>query len=133
MNDVLSRWESVMQNDHALNSRLQRLNPQGLPATKNGDLLSFNIKGSPQSVIVNWNGEKINVERRKPKSPFLSWSLDDKKFKEIFFSKKQHYPPVLVAMNNDQKNIKAQADHHNGALIVSFMVMLQECTKGGGK
>lgn len=133
MNDALSRWESVMQNDQALNSRLQRLNPKGYPATKKGDLLSFNIKGSPQSVVVSWNGEKINVEKRKPKSPFLSWNIDEKKFKDIFLSGKFPYQPVLVAMNNDQKNIKAQADHHNGALIVSCMVMLQECTKGGGK
>ncbi len=42
-------------------------------------------------------------------------------------------PPVLVAMNNDQANIKAEADHHNGSLIVSFMVMLQECNEGGAR
>jgi hypothetical protein len=36
-------------------------------------------------------------------------------------------------MNNDQKNIKAQCDHHNGALCLSFLVMLQEVTEGGGK
>jgi hypothetical protein len=34
-------------------------------------------------------------------------------------------------MNNDQKNITAGADHHNGSLIVSFLVMLQECMEGG--
>ncbi len=133
MNDALSKWETSMQNDQALNSRLQRLNPKGYPATKKGDLLSFNIKGLPQPVVVNWNGDRISVERKKSKSPFLSWNLDEKKFKEIFLSKKKDYPPVLVAMNNDQKNIKAQADHHNGALVVSFMIMLQECMKGGGK
>ena len=42
-------------------------------------------------------------------------------------------PPVLVAMNNDQKNIKADADHHNGSLVISFMVMLQECNGGGAR
>jgi hypothetical protein len=40
-------------------------------------------------------------------------------------------PPLLVAMNNDQKNIKMGSDHHNGSLVLSFMVMLQECMEGG--
>jgi hypothetical protein len=34
-------------------------------------------------------------------------------------------------MNNDQKNITADSDHHNGSLVVSFLVMLQECRGGG--
>jgi len=40
-------------------------------------------------------------------------------------------PPLLVAMNNDQATIRMGADHHNGSLVISFMVMLQECMEGG--
>ena len=61
----------------------------------------------------------------------MAWTMDLKQFKHLFLSGKT--PPVLVAMNNDQKNVKAQADHHNGSLALSFMVMFQECMEGGKK
>jgi len=130
MMDVrLKKWESVMQRDTALQDRLHRLNPKGYPATRKGDLLCLNLdKKDP--LVVSWDGQQIHVEKRKPKKPFLTWALSQDKFDEIFFSGKT--PPILVAMNNDQKNITAESDHHNGSLVVSFMVMLQECTEGGG-
>lgn len=120
-----------MQSDVALNDRLQRLNPKGYPATQKGDLLALKVKSDSKPIVVSWDGKQIHVEKRQAKKPFLSWSLDAKKFKELFISGKN--PPILVAMNNDQKNIKASSDHHNGALVLSFMVMLQECTEGGGE
>ncbi len=80
---------------------------------------------------MNWNGKQLHVETREPKKAFLTWNIGEKKFNEVFLSGKT--PPVLVAMNNDQKNIKAEADHHNGSLVISFMVMLQECNEGGAR
>ncbi len=131
MEATLRKWEAAMQTDPALKDRLQRLNPEGYPATKRGDLVALAIKGDKKPVVVSWDGSKIQVERKKPKSPFLAWSIDAKMFKEIFLSGK--FPPVLVAMNNDQKNIKAQCDHHNASLCLSCMVILQDVTEGGGK
>ena len=125
----LEKWEAYMQQDPALLDRLQRLNPEGYPATRKGDLLC--LKAGKSSIIVNWNGKQLRVEKREPKKAFLSWNLGEKKFGEVFLSGKT--PPVLVAMNNDQKNIKADADHHNGSLVISFMVMLQECNEGGAR
>jgi hypothetical protein len=114
----LKKWEAYMQQDPALQDRLQRLDPQGYPATRKG-------------IVVSWNGKLLSVETREPKKAFLSWNLGEKKFNELFLNGTT--PPVLVAMNNDQANIKAAADHHNGSLIVSFMVMLQECNEGGAR
>jgi hypothetical protein len=131
MDKSLQKWEAAMQEDEALNDRLQRLNPQGYPATRRGDLLALRIKGGKNPIVVKWDGKLIKVERRQPKNPFMAWSLDEKKFKDIFLSGK--FPPVLVEMNNDQKNIKSGCDHHNGSLALSCMVMLQDCTEGGGK
>ena len=131
MEKTLKKWESEMQSDPALNDRLQRLNPEGYPATKRGDLLAFKIKGESKPIVVSWDGKTICVKRAVPKNPFISWSLERKRYHDIFLSGK--FPPVLVAMNNDQKNIKAGCDHHNGSLALSCMVMLQECTEGGGK
>ncbi len=131
MEAILKKWEAAMQADAALNDRLQRLNPEGYPATQKGDLVCLAIKGEKKPVVVAWDGRSIRVERKTPKKPFLAWSIDAAKFKEIFLSGK--FPPVLVAMNDDQKNIKARCDHHNGALCLSFLVMLQEVTEGGGK
>lgn len=131
MDAILQKWESAMQADPDLQDRLQRLNPAGYPATKRGDLLALRVKGETRPIVVNWDGSALHVERRQPKRPFMQWALESKKFQEIFLSGK--FPPVLVAMNNDQKNITAQADHHNGSLALSFMVMLQDCTEGGGK
>ena len=82
-------------------------------------------------MIVNWDGKQLHVESREPKKAFLTWNIGEKKFSEVFLSGKT--PPVLVAMNNDQKNIKAEANHHNGSLVISFMVMLQECNEGGAR
>ena len=131
MEAILRKWEAAMQADPALNDRLQRLNPEGYPATRRGDLVALAIKGEKKHVVVSWDGSTVKVERKQPKGPFLAWSIEAAKFKEIFLSGK--FPPVLVAMNNDQKNIKAQSEHHNGSLCLSFMVMLQDVTEGGGK
>ena len=125
----LKKWEAYMQQDPALQDRLQRLNPEGYPAARKGDLLC--LKAGKRSMIVNWDGKQLHVETREPKKAFLTWNIGEKKFNEVFLSGKT--PPVLVAMNNDQKNIKAEADHHNGSLIISFMVMLQECNEGGAR
>jgi len=130
MMDVrLRKWESAMQHDPALQDRLQRLNPQGYPATQKGDLLCLSIRGK-NPIVVSWDGKQIHVELRQAKKPFIAWSLSQEKFDELFMSGK--FPPVLVAMNNDQKNIKAGADHHNASLVISFMVMLQDSMEGGG-
>jgi len=125
----LKKWESVMQHDAALQERLHRLNAQGQPATIHGDLVCLAVKDKPP-IVVSWDGKQIRVETRPPHNPFLSWSLSQELFHEIFMSGKT--PPVLVAMNNNQQHIKAGADHHNGSLAVSFMVMFQECMEGGG-
>ena len=131
MEKQISKWESTLQSDEALLDRLQRLNPDGYPATKKGDILALKVKSEKQPIVVCWNGEKVSIERRQPKNPFMAWTMDLKQFKHLFLSGKT--PPVLVAMNNDQKNIKAAADHHNGSLALSFMVMFQECMEGGKK
>ena len=125
----LNKWEAYMQQDPALLDRLQRLNPKGYPATRKGDLLC--LKAGKRSMIVNWDGKQLHVESREPKKAFLTWNIGEKKFSAVFLSGKT--PPVLVAMNNDQKNIKAEANHHNGSLVISFMVMLQECNEGGAR
>ena len=131
MEKQLRKWETTMQSDPALLDRLQRLNPEGYPATIKGDILALKVKSEKNPIVVCWNGEEICVERRQPKKPFMAWTMDLKQFKHLFFSRK--IPPVLVAMNNDQKNVKASADHHNGSLALSFMVILQECMEGGKK
>ena len=130
MEKTLRKWEAAMQADAAMQDRLQRLNPEGYPATKRGDLLALKIRKEAKAVVVSWNGKQIQVERRQAKNPFLAWSIERKQFNSLFLSGKT--PPVLVAMNNDQKNIKAGCDHHNGSLALSCMVMLQEVTEGGG-
>jgi hypothetical protein len=121
------QWESVMKADPGLQERLKRLNPQGYPATIKGDLLCLAVKGEAP-LVVSWDGAGISVAQRPAKKPFLSWTISQEKFTELFSAK---CPPILVAMNNDQKNIRAGADHHNGSLVVSFLVMLQECMGGG--
>ena len=131
MEKQIRKWETFMQSDSALLDRLQRLNPDGYPATKKGDILALKVKSEKQPIVVSWNGEKVCIERRQPKNPFMAWTMDLKQFKHLFLSGKT--PPVLVAMNNDQKNVKAQADHHNGSLALSFMAMFQECMEGGKK
>jgi hypothetical protein len=131
MEKQIRKWETTLQSDEALLDRLQRLNPDGYPAAKKGDILALKVKSEKQPIVVCWNGEKVSVERRQPKNPFMAWTMDLKQFKHLFLSGKT--PPVLVAMNNDQKNVKASADHHNGSLALSFMVMFQECMEGGKK
>ncbi len=131
MEKQISKWEATLQSDEALLDRLQRLDPDGYPATKKGDILALKVKSEKQPIVVCWNGEKVSIERRQPKNPFMAWTMDLKQFKHVFLSGKT--PPVLVAMNNDQKNVKAQADHHNGSIALSFMVMFQECMEGGKK
>ena len=131
MEKQLKKWEAALQSDPALLDRLQRLNPEGYPATKRGDILALKVKSEKKPIVVCWNGEEIHVERRQPKNPFMAWAMEKKQFNHLFLSGKT--PPVLVAMNNDQKNVKAAADHHNGSLALSFMVMFQEVMEGGGK
>ncbi|MCP4716344.1 MAG: hypothetical protein GY868_14590 [Deltaproteobacteria bacterium] len=131
MDNVLRKWEAAMQSDTALKDRLQRLNPEGYPATKKGDLVALKVKSEKKPIVVSWDSNTITVERRQPKNAFMVWSIDGKKFKDIFLSGK--FPPLLVAMNNDQKNVKAACDHHNGSICLSCMVMLQDVTEGGGK
>lgn len=123
----VDKWESALRTDPALEERLRRLNPQGLPATKKGDLLCINVKNQ-KPLVVSWNGSEINVLRREAKRPFCSWTMDEEMFNQIFLGT---CPPLLVAMNNDQAHIKMGVDHHNGSLALSFMVMLQECMEGG--
>ena len=131
MDAKLRKWERKLQTDEGLQDRLHRLNPEGYPATKRGDLLSLKRKSEKLPIVVGWDGRDIRIEQRKARNPFFHWSIADDIFKKLFLTGKN--PPVLVAMNNDQKNIKAGCDHHNGALALSFMVMLQECLEGGGK
>jgi len=127
----IAKWESVLQADPGLQDRLKRLNPQGYPATIKGDLLCLAVTVTGQKpLVVSWDGAEIAVAQRVPKKAFLTWNITLDKFAELFSGT---CPPVLVAMNNDQKNITAGADHHNGSLVVSFLVMLQECMKGGGR
>ena len=123
----IKQWESALQADSGLQERLKRLDPKGYPATRSGDLLCITVRGE-KPLVVSWDGQAISVSRRAAKKPFLSWTISREKFKEVFMGT---CPPVLVAMNNDQKNIEAGADHHNGSLVVSLMVILQECMEGG--
>ena len=131
MDAKLKKWEAAMQADPAFLDRLQRLNPEGYPATKQGDIIALKIRGEGKPVVVCWDGKDVCVERRPAKDPFLAWSIAAEKFKEVFLSGKN--PPVLVAMNNDKKNITAGVDHHNGSIALSCMVMFQETMEGGGK
>ncbi len=124
----IGKWESVMKADPGLQERLKRLTTRGYPATRKGDLLCLAIKGKTP-LVVSWNGSELGVARRKAKKPFFTWTLSRERFDELFL---RSCPPILVAMNNDQNNITAGADHHNGSLVVSFLVMLQENIKGGG-
>lgn len=128
MDANIAKWEAVLKADPGLQDRLKRLDPKGYPATMRGDLLCLAVHGKPP-LVVSWDGAEIAVAQRAPKKPFLKWNITREKYAELFSGK---CPPVLVAMNNDQKNITAGADHHNGSLVVSFLVMLQESMEGGG-
>ena len=123
----LDKWKSALRTDPALEERLRRLNPEGFSATEKGDLLCIRVKGKTP-FVVSWDGSEINVSKRDAKKPFCSWTMDENKFNQLFLGT---CPPLLVAMNNDQTHIKMGADHHNGSLVLSFMVMLQECMEGG--
>ena len=127
MNINLEKWESTLRTDPGLEERLRRLDPEGFPATNKGDLLSLKVSGN-SPLVVNWNGSEIKIARREAKKPFCSWTMNEKTFNQLFLGT---CPPLLVAMNNDQNNIKMGSDHHNGALALSLMVMLQECMEGG--
>ena len=123
----LEKWESVLRTDAALQERLSCLDPEGFPATKKGDLLSIKVRGKTP-LVVSWDGSAIHASRREAKRPFCCWNMDEETFNKLFLGS---CPPLLVAMNNDQANIKMVVDHHNGSLVLSFMVMLQECMEGG--
>jgi len=123
----VEKWEATLRTDSGLEERLRRLNAEGHPATKKGDLLCIRVQGN-DSFVVSWDGSEIHVSRRDAKKPFCSWTINEATFNHLFLGT---CPPLLVAMNNDQANITMGADHHNGSLVVSFMVMLQECMEGG--
>ncbi|MCK5256963.1 MAG: hypothetical protein KAQ81_13110 [Deltaproteobacteria bacterium] len=123
----LDKWESTLRTDSALNERLTHLDAKGFPATKKGDLLCIKVKGKTP-LVVSWDGSEIHVSKRDARKPFCSWTMGANKFNQLFLGT---CPPLLVAMNNDQDNIKMGTDHHNGSLALSFMVMLQECMEGG--
>ena len=119
------KWEFVLQTDPGLQERLKRLDTGGNPATIKGDLLCLAIE-KEVPLVVSFDGTKITVERREAKKPFCLWQMDRKQFDRLFLEDR---PPILMAMNNDQANIRMRSDHHNGSLIVSFLVILQECGK----
>jgi len=123
----VGKWESTLRTDHGLEERLRRLNPGGYPATRKGDMLCLKVKHYIP-LVVSWDGAEILVSQREAKKPFCCWTMDEDFFTRLFLGT---CPPLLVAMNNDQANIKMGIDHHNGALVLSFMVMLQECMGGG--
>ena len=127
METNLDKWESALRTDPALEERLRRLNPEGFPDTKKGDLLCIKVKGQTP-LVVSWDGSEIHASRREAKRPFCCWDMEEELFNKLFLGS---CPPLLVAMNNDQANIKMGVDHHNGSLVLSFMVMLQECMEGG--
>jgi hypothetical protein len=119
------KWEFVLQTDPGLQERVKRLDAAWNPATRKGDLLCLSVEGEIP-LVVNFDGATLHVERREAKNPFCLWSMDRKQFSRLFLEER---PPILVAMNNDQSNIRMGSDHHNGSLVVSFLVMLQECGK----
>ena len=119
------KWEFVLQTDSGLQERIKRLDAAGNPATRKGDLLCLSVEGEIP-LVVNFDGATLHVERREAKNPFCLWSMDRKQFSRLFLEER---PPILVAMNNDQSNIRMGSDHHNGSLVLSFLVMLQECGK----
>jgi hypothetical protein len=123
----LTKWESQLRADDGLRGRLTRLDSEGFPATKKGDLLALRVRGRVP-IVVSWDGTQIQVSRREARKPFCSWTMDEGRLTQLFLGSS---PPILVAMNNDQANVKMAADHHNGALVLSFMILLQECTEGG--
>jgi len=127
MNINVEKWQATLRTDSALEERLRRLNAAGLPATMHGDLLCLKA-GNGTPLVVSWDGSEIRVAQREAKKPFCSWIMSEDAFNLLFLGT---CPPLLVAMNNDQANIRMGKDHHNGSLVVSFLVMLQECMEGG--
>ena len=127
MNIDRGKWESTLRTDPALEERLRRLDAQGFPATQRGDLLCLKVDDNPP-LVVSWDGSEIRVARREAKKPFCLWTMGAETFNRLFLGT---CPPLLVAMNNDQAHIRMGTDHHNGSLVISFMVMLQECMEGG--
>jgi hypothetical protein len=121
------RWEHALQTDPGLQERLRLLDVAGNPATKKGDLLCLAVKDEIP-LVVSWDGATIHVERQEAKNPFCIWCMEREQFNRFFL---EELPPILVAMNNDQANIRMKSDHHNGSLVVSFLVILQEC--GGNR
>lgn len=127
MNIDVEKWEATLRTDPGLEERLRSLNAEGQPATKKGDLLCIKVQDKT-SLVVSWDGSEIHASQREAKKPFFSWTISEDTFNHLFLGT---CPPLLVAMNNDQANITMGVDHHNGSLVVSFMVMLQECMEGG--
>lgn len=117
------KWEFALQTDQGLKDRLRRLDAAGKPATRRGDLLCLSVEGEIP-LVVSFDGSIVRIERREAKKPFCLWTMDRKQFSRLFLKDR---PPILVAMNNDQSNITMGSDHHNGSLVVSLLVMLQEC------
>ena len=117
------KWEFALQTDPGLRDRLKRLETAGKPATRKGDLLCLAVKGETP-LVVSFDGNIVRVESREAKNPFCLWTMDRKQFNRLFLEER---PPILVAMNSDQSNIRMGSEHHNGSLVVSLLVMLQEC------
>jgi hypothetical protein len=99
-----------------LQERLRRLDAAGNPATKKGDLFCLAVKNEIP-FVVSWDGATIHVERREAKNPFCIWFMERRQFDRLFL---EDLPPILIAMNKDQTNIKMRSNHHNGSLVVSF-------------
>ena len=123
MEAQIAKWERALRADAGLKERLHRLDAEGHPATRQGDLLCLSVRGE-KPLVVNWNGSEIRVERRAPRKPFCLWGMKREEFHRLFVKDR---PPVIVAMNKNQNAIRMGADHHNGSLIVSLLVLLQEC------
>ena len=98
----VDKWESALRTDPALEERLRRLNPEGFSATGKGDLLCIKLKGKTP-LVESWDGSEIHVSKRDAKRSFCSWTMGVDKFNQLFLGT---CPPLLVAMNNDQDNIK---------------------------
>jgi hypothetical protein len=70
MNIHMEKWESTLRTDPALEERLRRLTPAGLPATVRGDLLSLKA-GNNAPLVISWDGSEIHVAQREAKNRFV--------------------------------------------------------------
>jgi hypothetical protein len=127
METIVAQWQSALRTDAGLRERLELLNPEGFPATRKGDLLCIKV-AEKTPLVVHWDGVEIHIAQREARNPFCFWTMQGREFDRLFL---EDFPPLLPAMNNSQVNITMGVDHHNGSLVLSFMVRLQECMIGG--